>query len=66
MKKNCNNCAALCENFGCNLGFKNEKAYKEISVLNSKESIRFWKPLEECPKPKSYSEYVRLYLKEKQ
>lgn len=57
MKRNCNDCKALETNFEpyCSLGFKIQgcKKYENITVS--------WKPLEECPKPKTHSDYSYYY-----
>jgi hypothetical protein len=57
MKRNCNECKALDTVFSprCNLGFKIQGA-KEIYGLYVS-----WKPLEECPKPKTYADYCKLH-----
>lgn len=57
MKRNCNECRALDTIFTprCNLGFKIQGC-KEIYGLTVS-----WKPLEECPKPKTLSEYAYLH-----
>lgn len=54
MKKSCNECRALildshCE-FDCEFGFKTEKIFSYGRVVSMK-------PLEECPKPRTYDEY---------
>lgn len=61
MKRNCNGCKALehCNtNLGCfcGLGHKIEELTSYYHVATS------WKPLEECEKPKTHKEYVRLSL----
>ena len=56
MKRNCNNCKALdAINKYCTLGFRiqGHKDFEGITLS--------WKPLEECPKPKTYSKYTYLY-----
>jgi hypothetical protein len=57
MKRNCNGCRALDRNndyFTCDLGYKIEQLKVE-RVFNIGG-----KPLEECPKPKTYDEYLKL------
>lgn len=55
MKRTCRGCRALREvgviNWDCELGYKVDY---------------FGKPLEECPKPKTYDEYIPLIEKKKQ
>jgi len=57
MKRNCNGCRALDQNnsgYYCSLGYKVEQVYFEsIYSMGSK-------PLEECPKPKTYDKYLEL------
>lgn len=57
MKRTCDGCRALNTTFKaeCDLGFKisGNKQYYEIDVG--------WKPMEECPKPKTTSEYIYLH-----
>lgn len=53
MKKNCNGCRALCS-YGCDLGKKTTTEVKEIMGFRNVTRI----PLEECPKPKTYSLYL--------
>ncbi len=57
MKRSCNNCRALDTHFKptCLLGFKIQGC-KEVYGLTTS-----WKPLEECPKPKTISEYYYLF-----
>ena len=61
MKRNCNGCKALIEDFKfgqrCSLGYKIEilKLYYGIPVS--------YKPLEKCPKPKTFKEFVKYNLK---
>lgn len=57
MKRSCNGCRALDTYFKpeCLLGFKIQGC-KEIEGM-----VVSWKPLEECPKPKTFSEYIYLY-----
>ena len=53
MKKNCLNCKSYDQSFQtCTLGFKQEYVYVN-------ELIRYLKPLEECPKPKTYMQLVK-------
>lgn len=58
MKRNCKGCRALTEGFKgnlfCGLGYKVEQITFNVSY-----SIGA-KPLEECPKPKTYNEYLNL------
>ncbi|MFJ8247385.1 hypothetical protein [Peribacillus asahii] len=59
MKRTCNGCKALEEDMGsCSLGYKikgvNHPKYIEITIE--------YKPLEECPKPKTNTEFVKLHL----
>lgn len=57
MKRNCNGCRALDTAFKprCTLGFdiQGSKEYEGLTLE--------WKPLEECSKPKTYSEYIYLH-----
>lgn len=56
MKRNCNNCKALVKDIN-NLGCKCGLGHK-IEVIQEYEGIPVsYKPLEECPKPKTYSDY---------
>jgi hypothetical protein len=51
MKRTCNGCRALSDNF-CLLGYKTVvKKYFDYLPVE-------YKPLEECPKPKTNDEYV--------
>ena len=50
MKRTCGGCRAISGEF-CSLGFKTKK----VSMLYGD-----LKPLEQCPKPKTYPEYVEL------
>jgi|GEM_PF-5643490 len=57
MKRNCNNCKALSKNSKftyCELGFEitGNKEYGGL-VIN-------YKPIEDCPKPKTVSKYAYL------
>lgn len=57
MKRNCNNCKALQKDF-CGYGYRCVLGYK-IEGLKEYEGITVsYKPLEECPKPKTFSDYV--------
>lgn len=62
MKKTCNNCKALDYNKGCILNFKNEKL--QTSVYLNSIGIFKYKPLEDCPKPKTNTELSNFILKE--
>lgn len=52
MKKNCEGCRAIGIYAKCNLGYKTEKIYFD-GIGSPVISI---KPLENCPKPKTYKE----------
>lgn len=58
MKRKCEGCKALEEGnegqFKCGLGFKIEQI-----IVNYAYSVGA-KPLEKCPKPRTYSEYLNL------
>lgn len=54
MKKTCNGCRALAS-YGCDLGKETEIV---IFGRNGYSSTR--KPKEECPKPKTYSQFLYL------
>ncbi len=56
MKKTCNDCKALNTTFvpKCDLGYRIEGVSKLWGVTIS------WKPLEKCPKPKTYKDMCRL------
>ena len=56
MKRTCNKCKALNIYGKCDLGYKTKvsKYHQNISVTFS--------PTEECPKPKTIKEFVRLSL----
>lgn len=57
MKRTCNGCRALEQingYFNCILGYKIEQKYVE-QVFNVGA-----KPKEECPKPTTYEEYLKL------
>lgn len=56
MKRSCNGCKALntCFNPSCDLGFKIQ-GFKEWEGLTIS-----WRPLEECPKPKTQSDFCYL------
>jgi hypothetical protein len=53
MKRKCDGCRAL-ETNGCGLGYKTQAT----SVFDG--LITKFKPLEECPKPKTYDKYCAL------
>ena len=57
MKKTCNGCRAQGLDGRCELGYKTE-------VKNNREFwgrlIIEWKPSEECPKPKTNDQLIRL------
>lgn len=54
MKKSCLDCKAFNESFNCcQIGYKTE-SYK---ILGEPIGV---KPIEECPKPKTIKEYIRL------
>jgi hypothetical protein len=64
MKRNCNACRASSKGFygeyTCELGYK----------VDSNYSVKFssyieGKPLEECPKPKTYNEYMKYFNKDR-
>jgi len=55
MKKNCNGCRALNGSI-CSLGKKKTFTLKYIQGI----PVKTYKPLEECPKPKTYSELLAL------
>ena len=62
MKRNCNGCRASTRgyygNYDCNLNYKVE------SIFNPQYNIyTHGKPLEECPKPKTYDAYLDLAWK---
>ena len=53
MKKTCNGCRALVYGFQemmCELKFETEPIYLDGRVIS-------YKPLEQCPKPKTYEDY---------
>jgi hypothetical protein len=54
MKKNCNGCRAK-NSYGCDLGYKTEIT---LQSFNGHQDDR--KPLEECEKPKTYSQFFHL------
>jgi hypothetical protein len=54
MKKTCNGCRAI-NSYGCDLGYNTKIT---VQRFNGHEDIR--KPLEECEKPKTYSEFIHL------
>ena len=56
MKKNCNDCRALLGN-SCTLGYKTKVEYKKVYLTYE---IPICKPLQECEKPKTYSDYFTL------
>jgi hypothetical protein len=59
MKRTCEGCRALNDK-SCDLGYKTEwlTPPKEFSGL-----FIGMKPVEECPKPKTYDKYLELYFK---
>lgn len=57
MKRNCNNCKAL-QKCVSGLGYECKLRYK-IAAKEEYDGIPLtYKPLEECPKPKTFYEYV--------
>lgn len=54
-KKNCSGCRALVGT-NCSLGYKTETEQEIVT----KRFVNYTKPLEECPKPKIYSDYIYL------
>lgn len=54
MKKTCNGCRAI-NSYGCDLGYKTKIT---IQSFNGHQDER--KPLEECEKPKTYSQFIHL------
>lgn len=63
MKRNCNGCRASSRGFygeyTCHLGYKMESIFNDKRVIYS-----HGKPLEECPKPLTYSDYTKAAEKE--
>lgn len=59
MKRNCNYCRALEHDGSCSLGYRNETKTVLFGV-----PVEF-KPLDECPKPKTYDELFSSYKEEK-
>jgi hypothetical protein len=63
MKRNCNGCRASSRGFyndyTCVLGYKVESVFSDKFVCYT-----HGKPLEECPKPKTYDQYMKLERKE--
>lgn len=56
MKKSCNNCKALTLD-KCYLKFK----ITDIHPISSMPQFYYYKPLEECPKPKTYDKFIYLH-----
>lgn len=54
MKKTCKNCRALNNECKCDLGYKVKTRYYDDVIAIS--AI----PLEKCPKPKTYKNYINL------
>lgn len=52
LKKNCNGCRAI-DGTKCDIGYKTENIYYKSILLGCK-------PIEPCPKPKTYKEYFNL------
>lgn len=63
MKRNCNGCRASSrgsyDTYVCMLGYKMESVFNDKYVIYT-----HGKPLEECPKPKTYDKYMALAYKE--
>jgi hypothetical protein len=66
MKKNCNGCRASSTGFygqyKCDLNYKMESIFNDKCLMYT-----HGKPLEECPKPKTYEDYfaqMNVYRKE--
>lgn len=60
LKKTCNGCRAFSDNGSggkCDLGYK----VGDKKVIYNCITIEY-KPLEECPKPKTYDEYHKLII----
>lgn len=59
MKRTCNGCRALDQDPGfCYLGYKIERIYKKVECAGIIDKIEEWCPMEECPKPRTYNEYL--------
>jgi len=54
MNRNCNGCKALESNGWCALGYKIEPSKTLYNIVVE------YKPLDNCPKPKTFQQYVRL------
>jgi len=54
MKKTCNGCRAM-DSYGCDLGYKTEITRHSFNGYLDER-----KPLEECEKPKTYSQFFYL------
>ena len=66
MKKSCLGCRAyMCEsNSGscghCELGIKTKTVIKTVYFKELKQNIQILVPIEECEKPKTYSELLKI------
>ena len=58
MKKSCNGCKALTTS-GCSLNYKTKGEIKLIMGW----PITIYKPIEQCPKPKTIKAYIEEYYK---
>jgi hypothetical protein len=63
MKRNCNGCKASSRGFHgqytCDLNYKVESMFSDEYICHIGG-----KPLEECPKPKTYDQYM-MYIKDR-
>ncbi len=53
LRKTCNGCRADNNQKFCDLGFERETSYLKSFCIT-----RIGKPLEKCPKPRTYDDYV--------
>lgn len=59
MKKTCNGCRAYGNSNSCSLGYQTKVLYIPIPAFGNRELERMV-PLEQCPKPRTYNEYLFL------
>jgi len=68
MKRTCGGCKALKENqynSVCLLDYKRKSIRKYIVISGVKDSHIFEYPAEQCPKPKTYSEFIKVWRSRK-
>ena len=66
MKKSCDGCRAIGKSNNCSLGYRTKMLYIPIPAFGNRMLERMV-PLEQCPKPKTYDEYLlqkKLKIKE--